>query len=162
MNKHGKIFFLKIFLIVLTTLMVIGTILIGFNYARQTGRDIPNAISYSMGTVLLFCILTGIFSVIKSTRKNLVYIAFIIALLCLVGRANFNLQKAIELAASIAARAPVAVRVAKDAVNMAFEGSLAAGLAYERNHFYALFATEDQREGMAAFLEKRQPNWRGQ
>ena len=97
MNKHGKIFFLKIFLIVLTTLMVIGTILIGFNYAMQTGRDIPNAISYSMGTVLLFCILTGIFSVIKSTRNNLVYIAFIIALLCLVGRANFNLQKAIEL-----------------------------------------------------------------
>lgn len=71
------------------------------------------------------------------------------------------LQKAIDLAAQIAARAPVAVRAAKDAVNMAFEASLSAGLAYERNHFYALFATEDQREGMAAFLEKRQPNWRG-
>lgn len=71
------------------------------------------------------------------------------------------LDKAIELAASIAERAPVAVRVAKDAVNMAFEGSLAFGLAYERNHFYALFATDDQREGMAAFLEKRKPTWRG-
>ena len=52
------------------------------------------------------------------------------------------LQKAIDLAAQIAARAPVAVRAAKDAVNMAFEASLSAGLAYERNHFYALFANE--------------------
>ena len=72
------------------------------------------------------------------------------------------LDVAIKLAAEIAARAPLAVRLAKDAVNMALETALSAGLAYERNHFYALFATEDQREGMAAFLEKRQPNWRGQ
>jgi len=44
---------------------------------------------------------------------------------------------------------------------MAFEASLAAGLAYERNHFYALFSTEDQKEGMAAFLGKRPPAWTG-
>jgi enoyl-CoA hydratase len=72
------------------------------------------------------------------------------------------LSLAIKLAAEIAARAPVAIRLAKDAVNMALETSLATGLAYERNHFYALFATEDQKEGMAAFLEKRKPAWRGQ
>lgn len=71
------------------------------------------------------------------------------------------LDEAIKLAAEIAARAPVAVRLAKDAVNMALETSLSAGLAYERNHFYALFATDDQKEGMAAFLEKRSPNWQG-
>lgn len=71
------------------------------------------------------------------------------------------LQKAIELATAIAARAPVAVRAAKDAINMAFEAPLAAGLAYERNHFYTLFATEDQKEGMAAFLAKRPPKWTG-
>jgi len=71
------------------------------------------------------------------------------------------LNQAIELAASIAARAPVAVRSAKAAVNMAFETSLAAGLAYERERFYALFATADQKEGMAAFLEKRKPAWSG-
>ncbi|MCC6798475.1 MAG: enoyl-CoA hydratase/isomerase family protein [Anaerolineae bacterium] len=71
------------------------------------------------------------------------------------------LQEAIDLAAAIAARAPVAVRAAKDAINMAFETSLAAGLAYERNHFYALFSTEDQKEGMAAFLGKRSPAWTG-
>lgn len=72
------------------------------------------------------------------------------------------LDAAINLAAEIAARAPIAVQSAKDAVNMALETSLSAGLAYERNQFYALFATEDQKEGMAAFLEKRKPDWKGQ
>ncbi len=71
------------------------------------------------------------------------------------------LDEAIQLAAEIAARAPIAVRLAKDAVNMALETTLSTGLAYERNHFYALFATEDQKEGMAAFLEKRKPEWKG-
>ncbi len=71
------------------------------------------------------------------------------------------LDEAVALAAEIAARAPVAIRLAKDAVNMALETTLSAGLAYERNHFYALFATEDQKEGMAACLEKRKPNWKG-
>ncbi|NDJ75543.1 MAG: enoyl-CoA hydratase [Chloroflexi bacterium] len=71
------------------------------------------------------------------------------------------LQVAIKLAGEIAARAPVAIRLAKDAVNMALETTLTAGLAYERNHFYALFATEDQKEGMDAFLNKRKPEWKG-
>lgn len=71
------------------------------------------------------------------------------------------LDAAIQLAAEIAARAPVAAQLAKDAVNMALETSLSAGLAYERNLFYALFSTDDQKEGMAAFLEKRKPAWRG-
>jgi enoyl-CoA hydratase len=72
------------------------------------------------------------------------------------------LDTAVQLAAEIAARAPVAIRSAKDAVNIAFETSLSAGLAYERNQFYSLFATRDQKEGMAAFLEKRAPEWEGQ
>lgn len=72
------------------------------------------------------------------------------------------LNVAIKLAGEIAARAPVAIRLAKDAVNMALETSLSTGLAYERNNFYALFATQDQKEGMAAFLEKRQPAWKGE
>jgi enoyl-CoA hydratase len=72
------------------------------------------------------------------------------------------LEAAIKLAAEIAARAPVAVQFAKDAVNMALETPLSAGLAYERNLFYALFSTQDQKEGMAAFLEKRKPDWQGQ
>lgn len=72
------------------------------------------------------------------------------------------LDQAIQLAAQIAARAPVAIQFAKDAVNMALETPLAAGLAYERNQFYALFSTHDQKEGMAAFLEKRKPEWKGE
>jgi enoyl-CoA hydratase len=72
------------------------------------------------------------------------------------------LNVAVKLAEEIAARAPVAIRLAKDAVNMALETPLATGLAYERNSFYALFATEDQKEGMAAFLGKRKPEWKSQ
>jgi enoyl-CoA hydratase/carnithine racemase len=48
----------------------------------------------------------------------------------------------------------------KDAINRAFEGPLAEGLAYERRAFHALFATRDQKEGMAAFSEKRKPQFR--
>jgi enoyl-CoA hydratase len=71
------------------------------------------------------------------------------------------LNAAVTLAAEIAVRAPVAIQMAKEAVNVALETTLTAGLAYERNLFYALFSTEDQKEGMAAFLEKRKPNWQG-
>ena len=68
---------------------------------------------------------------------------------------------ALELAVRIAAMAPVAVLAAKAAVNRAEELSLEAGLEFERRNFYLLFATEDQREGMAAFSEKRKPQWKG-
>jgi enoyl-CoA hydratase len=71
------------------------------------------------------------------------------------------LDEAVKLASEIAARAPIAVQFAKDAVNKAYETTLAAGLAYEQNLFYALFATGDQKEGMAAFLGKRDPAWKG-
>jgi enoyl-CoA hydratase len=71
------------------------------------------------------------------------------------------LDEALSLAAEAAARAPVAVRLAKQAVNAAFESTLTGGLADERRLFYLLFATEDQKEGMKAFLEKRKPEWQG-
>jgi enoyl-CoA hydratase len=71
------------------------------------------------------------------------------------------LDEALALAGEVAARAPVAVRHAKQAVNAAFESSLTDGLADERRLFYLLFATEDQKEGMKAFLEKRKPEWKG-
>lgn len=71
------------------------------------------------------------------------------------------LQEALELAAEIAARAPLAVRLGKEAVNHAFESTLSEGLADERRAFYFLFASLDQKEGMAAFTEKRKPDWKG-
>ncbi len=71
------------------------------------------------------------------------------------------LDEAIALAAEIAGRAPLAVRFGKEAVNNAFETSLTDGLADERRAFYFLFATEDQKEGMRAFAEKRDPEWQG-
>jgi enoyl-CoA hydratase len=72
------------------------------------------------------------------------------------------LEEAIALADEIASRAPLAVRLGKQAVNQALELPLAEGLAAERRLFYSLFATRDQKEGMAAFLEKRKPDWQGQ
>lgn len=71
------------------------------------------------------------------------------------------LDEALQLAGEIAARAPVAVRLGKETVNSAYELSLAEGLAAEERAFYLLFATEDQKEGMAAFVEKRAPEWKG-
>ncbi len=71
------------------------------------------------------------------------------------------LEEALALAAQIAERAPLAVEAAKAAVNAVFEMDLEAGVAQERQLFYSLFATEDQKEGMAAFVEKRRPSWKG-
>ncbi|KAH0836794.1 enoyl-CoA hydratase [Lanmaoa asiatica] len=66
---------------------------------------------------------------------------------------------AIEIAASIADKGRVAVTAAKEAVNAASELSLAEGLRFERRLLHFLFATKDQKEGMAAFVEKRKPEW---
>lgn len=70
------------------------------------------------------------------------------------------LDEAIKLAGQIASRSQVAVRMAKEAVNKTFELSLQEGLNYEKRNFYLLFATEDRTEGMTAFIEKRQANWK--
>lgn len=71
------------------------------------------------------------------------------------------LEEALKLAEEVASRAPIAVRVAKNMINQAFDMSLSNGLAEERQEFYSLFATEDQKEGMQAFIEKRKPEWKG-
>lgn len=71
------------------------------------------------------------------------------------------LRVAREAAGQIAAKSPLAVRAAKEAVNRSFETTLREGLLFERRLFDALFATEDQKEGMAAFLEKRSAQFRG-
>lgn len=70
------------------------------------------------------------------------------------------LDEAVKLGAKIAAMPRVSVELIKDAVNQAHELSLSVGLAYEKGSFYKTFATEDKTEGMSAFLEKRQAQWR--
>ncbi|MDD4975326.1 MAG: enoyl-CoA hydratase-related protein [Bacteriovorax sp.] len=75
--------------------------------------------------------------------------------------ANTLLQETFELAKTISDRAPVAVRLAKEAVNKSFEMSLKDGMDFERRNFYLTFSSADQKEGMKAFMEKRSPNYKG-
>ncbi|HEY5731159.1 MAG TPA: enoyl-CoA hydratase-related protein [Anaerolineales bacterium] len=71
------------------------------------------------------------------------------------------LNEALKLADEIASRAPLAVRAAKKMINAAYDISLTNGLAEEKQAFYELIGTEDQKEGMKAFVEKRKPIWTG-
>jgi enoyl-CoA hydratase len=70
------------------------------------------------------------------------------------------LEEAMAAAKKIAAMGRLAVYANKEAINAAFETPMSEGLKLERRMFYGLFATEDQKEGMAAFIEKRPPNFR--
>src|SRR6202023_527970 len=70
------------------------------------------------------------------------------------------LEEAVKMAETIASMSLPAVMVAKESINRAFEVSLAEGVRFERRVFHSLFATEDQKEGMAAFVEKRAPKFR--
>lgn len=74
--------------------------------------------------------------------------------------ANY-LDETLKMAAQIASRAPLAVRMAKEAINKAFELPLQEGIAFERRAFYFMFSTDDQKEGMQSFVEKRKPNFTG-
>ena len=99
-------------------------------------------------------VLTGRF---LSAQEALQY-----GLVAKVTPADQYLSEAIILGSEIAACSPVAVRLAKEAVNQAFEGSLQEGVAFERRNFYMTFASADQKEGMKAFIEKRKPDFKGQ
>ena len=70
---------------------------------------------------------------------------------------NFSNKEEIE---KIAEKSQISVKSAKEAVNRSFETTLAEGLLFERRIFHSMFATEDQKEGMSAFLEKRDPQFR--
>ena len=71
------------------------------------------------------------------------------------------MDEAMKAAEKIASMSLPSVLAAKEAVNRSFETSLAEGVRFERRVFHALFATKDQKEGMAAFIEKRPGNWTG-
>jgi enoyl-CoA hydratase len=70
------------------------------------------------------------------------------------------MEVALEIAGKIAEKSQVSIKAAKDAVNRSYETTLAEGLLFERRVFHSMFATEDQKEGMAAFVEKREPQFR--
>ncbi len=71
------------------------------------------------------------------------------------------MEEAVEFAKKIAVQPPLAVRMIKESVNKAVDYSLYEGMQYERKNLYILFASEDQKEGMKAFVEKRKPNFTG-
>ncbi len=71
------------------------------------------------------------------------------------------LEEAKSLAKLIASKPPVAVRLAKEAVLKSFDTTIEGGLEFERKNFYLLFTTDDQKEGMKAFIEKRKAGWKG-
>jgi enoyl-CoA hydratase len=74
---------------------------------------------------------------------------------------EFYLESALKLAREVAARPPIAARLAKESVLKSFDTTINDGLEFERKNFYLLFDTEDMREGMAAFLQKRKAEWKG-
>ncbi|GMI47990.1 hypothetical protein TrCOL_g6331 [Triparma columacea] len=80
-------------------------------------------------------------------------------LVCRVVPAESLVDEAVKMGSKIASKSQVAAKMAKETVNAAYELNLAEGLRFERRMFHALFATEDQKEGMAAFIEKRDANF---
>jgi enoyl-CoA hydratase len=74
---------------------------------------------------------------------------------------EYLLEEAKTLAKLIASKPPLAVRLAKEAVLKSFDTTMEVGLEFERKNFYMLFASEDQKEGVKAFMEKRKPHWEG-
>jgi len=75
--------------------------------------------------------------------------------------ADSIVDEAVSVAAKIADKAPLAVMATKEAVNRSYETTLSEGVRFERRMFHALFATEDQKEGMDAFVEKRSAQFKG-
>ncbi|MHB1276937.1 MAG: enoyl-CoA hydratase-related protein [Bacteroidia bacterium] len=71
------------------------------------------------------------------------------------------MDETIKMAQKMARNSPLALQMAKESVLKSFESSLSEGLSFERKNFYMLFATEDQKEGMAAFVEKREATFQG-
>ena len=70
-------------------------------------------------------------------------------------------EEALGIAQKIAEKSTLAVAAVKESVNRSYETTLAEGVLFERRVFHSLFATEDQKEGMNAFVEKREPQFRG-
>jgi enoyl-CoA hydratase len=83
-----------------------------------------------------------------------------VGLVSRVVAADKLLDEALACAATIAEMSLPSVMATKEAINRAYETPLTEGILFERRMFHALFATEDQKEGMRAFIEKRKPGWK--
>lgn len=101
----------------------------------------------------MFMVLTGEMMDAYEAEKN--------GLVAKVVPESALLQESYEAAKKIANKAPVAVKLAKESVNKAFEMSLRDAVDFERRNFYLTFSSKDQKEGMRAFLDKRKPEYQG-
>lgn len=119
----------------------------GAGGTQRTTRSIGKALAMDM-------VLTGRF---LSAAE-----AYAAGLVSRVVPAEHYFDEALRVCEQLAAKSPLALRLAKESVCKAFETPLSEGLEYERKLFYMLFATADQKEGMAAFLEKRAANFQGE
>jgi enoyl-CoA hydratase len=99
--------------------------------------------------------------VILSGRRLTAQEALAAGLVARIAPPDRWLEEAKDVASAIASKGPVATRLAKDAVNRAHEGPLSLGLDYERRMLALALASEDAKEGLSAFLEKRPPEFRG-
>ena len=113
-------------------------------------QRLPRAISKSKAMDM--CLTARMMDAVEAERAGLV--SRIVA-------ADKLMEEALEAATLIAAMSLPSVMMIKESVNRAYESSLSDGIQYERRLFHSTFATEDQKEGMKAFVEKRPPNFRG-
>jgi enoyl-CoA hydratase len=118
----------------------------GAGGTQRLTRSIGKALAMEM-------VLTGIFLSAEEALKA--------GLINKVVPVEWYLQEAIALAKVVAENSPVALKLAKEAVLQAFNSSLDEGLLFERKNFYLCFSSEDQKEGMKAFIEKRKAEFKG-
>jgi enoyl-CoA hydratase len=113
-------------------------------------QRLPRAVSKSKAMDM--CLTARMMDAVEAERAGLV---------SRIVPADRLLEEALGAATVIASMSLPSVMMVKEAVNRAYESSLSDGVQYERRMFHSLFATEDQKEGMKAFVEKRLPNFRG-
>ena len=115
-------------------------------------NNITGVVTNGLFGTLAFLILTGRMMDAEEAERS--------GLVSRIVPADQMMDEAVKAAETIASYSKPSTMVAKEAVDRAFEVGLAEGLNYERRTFFALFATEDQTEGMEAFIEKRPPNFK--
>jgi enoyl-CoA hydratase len=114
-------------------------------------QRLPRAVSKAKAMDM--CLTARMMDAVEADRAGLV---------SRVVSADRLVDEALEAAAVIAAMSLPSVMMIKESVNRAYESSLNEGVLFERRMFHSAFATDDQKEGMKAFLEKRQPVFRNQ